>query len=45
MKESMPRQVDKKSGGPQRGGGVQSGILKEEKRTIFFLLHSLVLVT
>ena len=40
MKESIPRQVDKKSGGPQGERG--SGILKEEERTnIFFALHSL----
>ena len=40
MRESIPRQVDKKSGGPQ--GERVSGILKEEERTnIFFPLHSL----
>ena len=41
MRESYPRQVDKKSRGPQ---GERSGILKEEERTNFFTffpLHSL----
>ena len=33
MRESFPRQIDKKSRGPQGEG---SGILKEEKRTNFF---------
>ena len=33
MRKSFPRQVDKKSRGPQREG---SGILKEEERTNFF---------
>ena len=33
MRESVPRQVDRESRGPQREG---SGILKEEKRTNFF---------
>ena len=48
MRESNPRQVDKKSGGPQRGerglrllkGRKGSGIFKEEERTsIFFFLY------
>ena len=40
LRESFPRQVDKKSRGPQ--GEMVSGILKEEERTnIFFPLHSL----
>ena len=44
LKESFPRQVDKKSGILRRRKG--SGILKEEEMTnIFFSLHSLVLVT
>ena len=34
MRESIPRQVDKKSGGSPRREG--SGILKEEERTNFF---------
>ena len=34
MRESFPRQVDKKSRGPQGEEG--SGILKEEERTDFF---------
>ena len=39
LRESIPRQVDKKSGCPQGEG---SGILKEEERTNFFFpLHSL----
>ena len=39
MRQSIPRQIDKKSGAP-RGKG--SGILKEEERTNFFSpLHSL----
>ena len=41
VRESFPRQVDKKSRGPQ---GERSGILKEEERTnilLFFPLHSL----
>ena len=39
LKESIPRQIDKKSrGSPRREG---SGILKEEKRQTFFPLHSL----
>ena len=52
-RESVLRQVDKKSGGPEEEKGVWgfeeeigSGILKEEERTNFlFFLHSLVLVT
>ena len=41
MRKSFPRQVDKKSRGPQREG---SGILKEKERTNFFSpLHSLEL--
>ena len=52
--ESTPRQVDKKSKGPQGGDtglGLSrrrqmSGILEEEERTnVFFSVHSLVLVT
>ena len=44
MRESIPRQVDKKSRVPRRRKG--SDALKEEERTsIFFFLHSLVLVT
>ena len=46
LRESVPRQVDKKSGGPQgdRGLGFSrrgkgSGILKEEERTNFFSLY------
>ena len=40
MRESFPRQVDKKSRSPQGEEG--SGILKEEERTNFFFpLHSL----
>ena len=35
LRESFPRQVDKKSRGPQGEG---SGILKEEERTNFFFL-------
>ena len=35
LRESCPRQVDKKSRGPQGEG---SGILKEEERTNFFFL-------
>ena len=51
VKESIPRQIDKKFRvtkeekgvwGSQSGNG--SGILKEEERTNFFCLHSLVLV-
>ena len=41
MRESFPRQIDRKSRGPQ---GERSGILKEEERTnflLFFPLHSL----
>ena len=34
MRESFPRQVDKKSRGPQ---GERFGILKEEERTNFLL--------
>ena len=34
MRESVPRQVDKKSGSPRRREG--SGILKEEERTYVF---------
>ena len=34
MRESLPRQVDKKSRGPQ---GERSGLLKEEERTNFLL--------
>ena len=55
LRESIPRQVDKKSRVPKEEKGVwgswsgdwASGILKEEKRTNFFFflpLHSLVLV-
>ena len=41
MRESFPRQVDKKSRGPQ--GEERSGILKEEEKTNLFFssLHSL----
>ena len=42
MRESIPRQVDKKSRGPQGERG--SGILKEEERANFFVpLYSLEL--
>ena len=34
MRESVPRQIDRESRGPQRREG--SGILKEEERTNFF---------
>ena len=54
MRESIPRQIDKKSRVPKEEKGIwdsqsrdwESSILKEEKRTIFFFspLHSLVLV-
>ena len=52
VKESIPRQIDKKFRAPKeekgvwgsRSGDWTSGILKEEKRTNFFSLHSLVLV-
>ena len=37
MRESFPRQVDKKSRGLQGGEG--SGIPKEEERTNFFPLY------
>ena len=37
MKESFPRQVDKKSRGSQ---GERSGILKEEERTNFYFFSS-----
>ena len=37
MRESLPRQVDKKSRGPE---GERSGILKEEERTNFLLFFS-----
>ena len=46
MRESTPRQVDKKSGGPQGGPKILKGskILKEEERTnSFSLLYALVL--
>ena len=44
MRESIPRQVDKKSG--TLGRRKESGILKEEERTTLLSpLHSLVLVT
>ena len=54
MRQSMSRWVDKKSRVPKEARGVwgsqvgdrKSGVLKEEKRTNFFLfLHYLVLVT
>ena len=43
LRESIPRWVDKKSGGPPRREG--SGVLKQEEGTMFISLHSLVLVT
>ena len=42
LSATVPRWVDKKSGIPKEGKG--SGVLKEEERTSFFSLHSLVLV-
>ena len=39
MRESVPRQVDKKSRGPQGEEG--SGILKEEERKTFCLFLSI----
>ena len=38
VRESIPMQVDKKSGGSARRE--ESGILKEEERTNFFSLYS-----
>ena len=50
MRESVPRQVDKKSGVPEeeKGSGtlkaeIGSGILKKEERTNFFFFPSLSL--
>ena len=44
LRESIPKQLDKKSGGPRGEEG--SGVLEEEERTnFFFSLHSLVLGT
>ena len=46
MRESIPRQIDKKSGGPQGGPKILKGskILKEEERTNgFSLLYTLIL--
>ena len=48
MRESIPRQIDKKSRVPKEEKGIwgsqsgdwESGILKEEKRTNFFFLPS-----
>ena len=55
LPESIPRQVDKKSGVPEdeekgawgsQGGLYKVSVLKEEERiNIFFPLHSLVLIT
>ena len=52
LRESIPRQIDKKFRVPKeekgvggsRSGDWGSGILKEEERTNFFCLHFLVLV-
>ena len=52
VRESIPKQVDKKSGGPrgERTLGLLkrrkgSGVLRRRKGQTFFSLHSLVLVT
>ena len=54
MRESIPRQADKKSRVPEEESGpgaleveMGSGVFKEEERTSFFFspLHSLVLIT
>ena len=39
MRESIPRQVDEKSGGPQGVGGLEFS--RRRKRQTFFPLHSL----
>ena len=39
MRESIPRQIDKKSGGPQGERGLEFS--RREKDKLFFRLHSL----